>query len=84
MSDELYPSAPRTNTAHVAMWVVSILLLVGGTVLSIVALNIMGTSSAYDVGRLTAGSGGFVLGTSMAGFGLLLFVIAWTIAAARR
>lgn len=74
----------RTNGAHLAMWTIGAILLVGGIVLGVVGFTIATDPGTSNPERLAQGGLALTVGSSVASFGLLLTLIAWTIAAAKR
>lgn len=82
MSDIDHPTPVRTNGAHAAMWAVGAIFFVGGIVLAVVTWN-LGTSAA-DQGTLARSFVAVYIGVGVASFGVLLLLIAWTVAAAKR
>ena len=83
MTASIPTTATRTNHAHAAMWAVGFVLLLGGAALTVTGvLTLQGVNTSLDA--ITKGSIALYLGGGVSSLGLLLVVIAWTIAAARR
>lgn len=82
MSDIDHPTPVRTNGAHAAMWAVGAIFLVGGVVLAVVTWNL--GIAASDATTLARSLVAVYIGVGVASFGLLLLLIAWTVAAAKR
>lgn len=72
----------RTNGAHAAMWAVGAIFFVGGIILAVVTWN-LGTASS-DPATLARSFVAVYIGIGVSSFGVLLLLIAWTIAAAKR
>lgn len=78
MNDDYPPATPRRNAPLIAMAVVGAILTLGGAIITFVA------SAAILKGAFNPSLGLMVTYTSsLAGLGVLLLVIAWTVAAAR-
>jgi len=78
MADQYNQTPQRRNHYLISMAVVGIVALLGGLIWVAVAYRMSSATDTSPVVLL-----GITLGSWLSGFGLVLLVIAWTIAAAR-